>query len=727
MTDEQSLALNLSFNEQIAAAAKLLGYKQMPVTVEQFIEDDYYLGRTYGNKKLYPYWKEVLQDVFPTPIHTRYPIIVLTGAIGSGKSTFSKICSLYNKHRIACLNDPYATLGVAKGKFLEFLYFHTTSSKAQSDFVDSVGMITEDSPYYQSITYPIPVKDTIDGARGNNSIGGDIIFYVLSELNFVKPDVAQYKLDQAFKRWHSRFLKVFGYFGNIIIDTSARGDDSITDDFINNNPYVDVKIVRASIWEAKAHMGLYGRKGWFKVYAGDSTHSPFIIEDDKQITDEMDINRVITAPKELEADFRFNIVAALQDEAGWSTKSTGKLMENPDKIRTQFSLPTYSQNVITVDFYNKSDKLIYKLDRYLRDIPDSKVIFPRFDIGVVSDNCGIAITYWDKFVYFDREGRVKMPVYVTPLMVALSRVADQETSIYHLFEFVLDLNERFEIGEFSADQYASRQLMQDLEREKIPVKLISVDRTDTPYLYFKNMVNNKLWTGTSNMLAFKELCGLQIVDGKVDHPLVFSDGSKGCFTGDTLVKVKHIFTNQETFKSLKELVTDYPLYKVLSYNEELNYFEYKTINRVWETKKVTQLTEVRMNTGTVYCTEDHKFLTDNGYIEARYLNIYSRLVSDRYIKIEDIYSFQTPNIAVYDMSVLDNNNFVLSTGNVVHNSKDVMDAVCGSVWSCYSNLEKAMQLSNKYSGTRMNNSLQDRFNQKTSSLSSMAEGMFANY
>lgn len=37
---------------------------------------------------------------------------------------------------------------------------------------------------------------------------------------------------------------------------------------------------------------------------------------------------------------------------------------------------------------------------------------------------------------------------------------------------------------------------------------------------------------------------------------------------------------------------------------------------------------------------------------------------------------------VYDLEIKEGNNFCLANGVVVHNSKDIADALCGSLWSC---------------------------------------------
>ena len=38
---------------------------------------------------------------------------------------------------------------------------------------------------------------------------------------------------------------------------------------------------------------------------------------------------------------------------------------------------------------------------------------------------------------------------------------------------------------------------------------------------------------------------------------------------------------------------------------------------------------------------------------------------------------------VFDLEIVDNHNFALAAGVIVHNShKDISDSVCGSIWNC---------------------------------------------
>lgn len=60
------------------------------------------------------------------------------------------------------------------------------------------------------------------------------------------------------------------------------------------------------------------------------------------------------------------------------------------------------------------------------------------------------------------------------------------------------------------------------------------------------------------------------------------------------------------------------------------------------------------------------------------------------------------SIPVYDITVPLTENFVLESGVVAHNSKDIIDAVCASHWTCNRDLKTS-------ESTRQAEALLDRF------------------
>lgn len=512
-------------DQRLQTVAQMIGYKSLPPTIQEFINDDYYLGSVLRDG-MYDFWKEKLYELFPTPITSEHTYILLTGAIGIGKSFFSRAIGLYNKCRLLHMKN-LNYFGLTKGKNIQFVWFHESAGAAWDNFIGPNDVWERESPFFQAAyanPIDVPFEDVADGTRVNKGLGGDVMFYNMSELNFIPYWVAQDRMSNYFKRFKSRFESAMGFLGNVIIDTSARGDDSIVEDFLKSNPY-NPWIIRGSTWLVKG--GYPDREEypneWTQVYIGDSINEPFILKNGRTLTEKMDAERVIWVPNRLIPDFEFDIKGALQDQAGISTSSTGKYLGDTTAFKAACSIKNHIKEVITVDFYDRTDRIIEHIRPQLELIPRDRVIFVRFDIGVTGDLTGVAITHFDGMKKFRDDSKIELPSFRTPVKFAMSRNDGEETSITHMLDFVLELNDMFEIGSVSLDQFASRQLLQDMTRHGIRNKYLSVDRTDEAYLYFKNCFNNKLWTGVNHELFQEEICGLKHLGGKIDHPI---NGSK---------------------------------------------------------------------------------------------------------------------------------------------------------------------------------------------------------
>lgn len=133
---------------------------------------------------------------------------------------------------------------------------------------------------------------------------------------------------------------------------------------------------------------------------------------------------------------------------------------------------------------------------------------------------------------------MRLPRIKVPLAVGLGRKKDQETSIFKMQEFVIDLSERFEVY-FSADQFASRQLLQNLEMVGIKSKYISVDRTDQPYIYLKTLLQNHLVDLPKNKRLQFEISNLKRVGNKIDHDADKSKDISDAVTGS----IFHLYQN----------------------------------------------------------------------------------------------------------------------------------------------------------------------------------------
>ena len=85
---ENTLA-DLSTEDLYKAAALAEGYESVPVDIDTFLNDPFYLGQIYGNGQVYPYWLDALHKVFPNPLYSPYEEVCVTGCIGAGKTSFA--------------------------------------------------------------------------------------------------------------------------------------------------------------------------------------------------------------------------------------------------------------------------------------------------------------------------------------------------------------------------------------------------------------------------------------------------------------------------------------------------------------------------------------------------------------------------------------------------------------------------------------------------------------
>ncbi len=54
-------------------------YKEYPVDIGTFIHDPFFMGNVYGDS-IYPVWEELLHDIYPAPLITRYDEVILSSA-----------------------------------------------------------------------------------------------------------------------------------------------------------------------------------------------------------------------------------------------------------------------------------------------------------------------------------------------------------------------------------------------------------------------------------------------------------------------------------------------------------------------------------------------------------------------------------------------------------------------------------------------------------------------
>lgn len=513
---------SLTNNQKVELLSYLYGFEKTPPSIEEVVESDYYLGKFFGNGKLYPFWKDVLYDVFPNPILNPYLIHSYGGAIGIGKSTISEICCLYNIIKFSFLKNAYETFQLESTTPFTVRCFNLTKEKAQHILVEPILERIKSSPYFQEymrdnngkLPYNLSIKT---GKRAEDIISECNIFSLISETNFFKKEHAQSLISTCLSRMTSRLQKVRDVFGCVILDSSSTDKNSVVEEFIRNGVYNDTtKVVRASIWEVKPKE--YFKQGSFKVYAGSDEIAPHIIEKHEDLS-KLDKDRIIIAPQELYKNFKHDIEKTLIDQAGICLDSFADFFSNKETLTNSFQInqPEHFE-VVILDFYD-DEQLYHIVGKYcLENIPKNINLYVRIDLGITNDYCGLSIAHIDEEDYRVIDGvRIFNPKICVPLAISIGRKFDQETSIQKIENFIVWLNKNFSVKMVSTDQFQSTGIRQTLTKLNIPNKLLSVDRTDVPYITFKNLINYGNVKLPKNSLLKQELTYLQRIGGKVDH------------------------------------------------------------------------------------------------------------------------------------------------------------------------------------------------------------------
>ena len=519
--------------EKNVVMAKFLGMNHVPVDILTFLFDDYFLGgeqiTNHGNS-VFKYWVEKLQEIFPSPIFNRYCWISLSGSVGSGKSFISKIIGLYNYHKLDCCTNVYKSVGLAGGTKLSFAFCHANYDTAKRDFVDFYKFIFSQSPYFRSQYNNPPIRLIASGPQSTGSfLGTQTIFGILSEIGFFRPQDAKYKMDELLTRYSSRFANKRFWFGGIIADSSAKdADHGATQRFEEIVPPNELYRLSPAQWETRPELYEESHGQTFRMYKGDSKQLPRVVEDDEDLEQlGMDPDRIINVPVSAKHLFLANPIRNLQDLAGVPYSGQDLFFGGDlSHVLKASSIRNLAPEIITVDFYNKNDRIFDKVQNMVWRIPKGTHLTVHYDIGLKKDITGICLCYYNGE---KQVGNASLPCFKIPLIFGVSRIKGQSTSLDHLYGFITDLVKNGYTVTFSADSFASAGLFQSLERDGIDYKSISIDKTMDAGIMLKNVINSDRLEMPYHNTFLRECSEIRVVTNgvgnqhiKLDHPAVSS-------------------------------------------------------------------------------------------------------------------------------------------------------------------------------------------------------------
>ena len=122
-------------------------YHEKPVDIKQFIVDPKYMGNaTQRGSKVYPCWHDALDKMFSDD--SKY-LVVLTGAIGGGKTTCATIAMAYCMYRMLCLHSLKGFYGKMDIGRVAVSFFNLTRTLGGSKGFNTLMGYLNSSPWFQ--------------------------------------------------------------------------------------------------------------------------------------------------------------------------------------------------------------------------------------------------------------------------------------------------------------------------------------------------------------------------------------------------------------------------------------------------------------------------------------------------------------------------------------------------------------------------------------------------
>jgi len=572
----------MSSQETLALLATALGYKAMPVDIETFLNDPYYLGNSCGinpltgQSAIFPKWHEALHQIYPDAIRTS-TFVANAGAIGTGKSTVGKIILMYDIYKITMLKNAAAYFGLIQ-KYFHFVIFNLTKLTAEK-MVKEMKAWMDASPYFQEqFADPESVIHWIsldDASRMDDIISNDVISIIYSEMNFVRNLERGIQLiDQGISRIESRFQKGFGLFNHIILDSSDTSIEAPVPQFLIHHPRGrETLVFKFAIWDVKPEMYFHmsdpitGKKT-FTVYKGDSETPPCIVDDTTK-TEDMDPDRFMEVPLELKTDFEANIELQLNEKAGVTVETTTQYFKATNVI-PHMTYDMMMPEIITIDFFGEESYIPYFED-LINKLPHDRCLFGSVDLGLSHDRAGFSLGYIENLNPIDNDGVVSFdPKVVVPCAVAFSRYVGQETSIDKITQLIVWIHSQIPFYKFTMDTYQSAAIKQKLINTEINAEFLSVDRTVQHHKIAKQMIYQGKVVLPKSTLLKNELINLVDLGKKIDHHATKNAngdiGSDSKDVADSVVRLLSTMHNATADAMEPPLISRSAIQK---YNEEL--------------------------------------------------------------------------------------------------------------------------------------------------------------
>jgi hypothetical protein len=551
-------------------------YEEIPVSIDTFLTDKKYLGNSFvddeGKSLLYPYWNTILKDIF-APASPYYETI-LSGAIGVGKTTIAIIGMCYILYRLLCLKDPAKYFRLSGGSKVALAFINIDMNAAYGVGYDRLQKYVKASPWFlehgsligikHPTYYPGKNIELVVGSKSQHFIGRDIESCIIDEVNFMPGSNPKMELSKAMslyttikRRMESRYMKMGKLPGMLFLCSSKNSDMDFLEQYIKSQkdkPYI--KLVDEPVWVIKSGLGLYSGKT-FDVAVGNRYRLSKIL-DNNENSDDYTKNgqQVIHVPIEYKDAFGLDINTSLTDIAGIAITSNLKYIYY-DKLKLSYRtylVNPFSMNTIELGFDDESEIADYFLPDKMSRFDVGKPHCIHWDTSKSGDATGLSMStvVGNKEVKKLKGDSVYSEediVYKVEFAIRIRPKPGNEIPFYKIRNFIYYLRDslNYNIVRITCDSFQSVDTLQQFSLRGYDSRVLSVDRSRTPYETIKNAINEeRILMPQVKELEDEFLClEDDKVRGKIDHPASGSKDVADAVTGSVfdLLSYKNLLSD----------------------------------------------------------------------------------------------------------------------------------------------------------------------------------------
>lgn len=478
-----------------------------------------------------------------------YTEALLTGSIGSAKTTLALYTQAYQLYLLSCYKNPHELFDLDPASEIEIVFQNLTATAAKEVDYERFRSMCLRAPYFRDL-FPFdkeiesqmrfPRRIVVRHVSGANSgvIGRNLISGVLDEITQMaivqkskrSKGGLEGKYDQALsnysvmsRRRMSRFIQAGGKMPGVLCLSGSRlypGDfadrkEKERADEIRDKGNSAIYLYDKCTWDVCPPGRFSGKR--FRLFTGSDTMQPRKLGLTEKIPKELK-HLVKTVPIEFESEFDKDIMDATREIAGCSTAALQPFIVNIELANKCFGRVKSIFNEEEVDFKYRKLHIAMKHVRH-KEIPR----WCHIDLGQVSDALGLCIGHVRGFRRVRRvEGfHELLPVIVIDGMIRIVAPPGEEVMFHKSRDILYTLRDKLgmNIKWVSLDMWQSLDTRQILRRRGFVTGEISMDRTMAPFSTLKTaLYDRRIWT-PAHAMCQEEMRGLErnVEKGKVDH------------------------------------------------------------------------------------------------------------------------------------------------------------------------------------------------------------------